>query len=152
MKTIFTIYGLFCYHLFLIGLGLYVRFGWDNYALWKFNSIWSDVSLFGLAGGSVYCLRGLYLHYCVEKDWDNVWFLWHLARPFVSTVCGVVSLVFVKAGLLLFGGASIEMQNHYGVYALAFIAGLNVDNFVKKIELIFKEAIGIEQTRTSGEK
>ena len=135
-----------------MGLGLYVRFGWDNYVLWGFSSIWLDVSLFGLAGGSVYCLRGLYFHYCVKKDWDNVWFVWHVIRPFVSTVCGAVSLVFVKAGLLLFGEASIEMQNHYGVYALAFIAGLNVDNFVKKIELVFKEAIGIKQTRTSGEE
>ena len=152
MKTIYVIYALFCYHLSLMGLGLYIRFGWGNYVLWGVSSIWLDVSLFGLAGGSVYCLRGLYFHYCVEKDWDNVWFVWHLTRPFVSTVCGVVSLVFVKAGLLLFGGASVEMQNHYGVYALAFIAGLNVDNFVKKIELIFKEAVGIEQTRTSGEK
>ena len=152
MKTIYVIYALFCYHLSLMGLGLYIRFGWGNYVIWEVSSIWLDVSLFGLAGGSVYCLRGLYYHYCVEKDWDNVWFVWHLTRPFVSTVCGVVSLVFVKAGLLLFGGASVEMQNHYGVYALAFIAGLNVDNFVKKIELIFKEAVGIEQTRTSGEK
>lgn len=152
MKTIYAIYTLFFYHLSLMGLGLYVRLGWDNYVLWGFSSIWLDVSLFGLAGGSVYCLRGLYFHYCIEKDWDNVWVVWHVIRPFVSTVCGAVSLVFVKAGLLLFGGASIEMQNHYGVYALAFIAGLNVDNFVKKIELIFKEAIGIKQTRTSGEE
>ena len=135
-----------------MSLGLYVRFGWDNYVLWGVSSIWLDVSLFGLAGGSVYCLRGLYFHYCIEKDWDNIWVVWHVIRPLVSTVCGAVSLVFVKAGLLLFGGASIEMQNHYGVYALAFIAGLNVDNFVKKIELIFKEAIGIKQTRTSGEE
>ncbi len=73
MKTIYVIYALFCYHLSLMGLGLYIRFGWGNYVIWEVSSIWLDVSLFGLAGGSVYCLRGLYYHYCVEKDWDNVW-------------------------------------------------------------------------------
>ncbi len=148
MKIIF---GLFFYHLLLVGLGLYARFWRDN-SLYEFNSLWMDVGLFGLTGGCTYCIRSLYLQYCVKQEWDNKWVVWHVVRPFVSTVCGVVSLVFVKSGLLMLEASSIETQSHYGIYALAFIAGLNVDNFIKKIESIFKVIAGIQETRASGEK
>lgn len=149
MKIIFA---LFLYHLLLIISGVYVRFFWENCSFSEINSIWVEVSLFGLIGGCIYCIRSLYLQYCVKKEWDNRWVIWHIIRPFVSMLCGAISLVFVKAGLLLFEASSAETQNHYGIYALAFIAGLNVDNFIKKIESIFKEIAGIQESRTSREK
>ena len=70
----------------------------------------------------------------------------------MSAICGVISLLFVKSGLLLFEASLTGSQSHYGIYALAFIAGLNVDNFIKKIESIFKEFSGIQPARTSREK
>ena len=63
----------------------------------------------------------------------------------MSAICGVISLLFVKSGLLLFEASLTGSQSHYGIYALAFIAGLNVDNFIKKIESIFgssQESVG----------
>ena len=149
MKIIFA---LFFYHLLLVVSGVYVRFCWADCSICEIHYIWMDVSLFGLIGGCIYCIRSLYLQYCVKKEWDNRWVIWHIIRPFVSTLCGAISLLFVKAGLLLFEASSVETQNHYGIYALAFIAGLNVDNFIKKIESIFKEIAGIQESRTSREK
>lgn len=149
MKIIFF---LFSYHILLIGSGIYARFFWNSYLPHTGVSLWIDVGLLGLIGGCAYCIRALYIQYCVKKEWDNRWVVWHMLRPSVSIICGVISLLFVKAGLLLFGASSAESSNHYGIYALAFIAGLNVDNFLKKIESVFKELGGIEKTRVSGEK
>ena len=146
MKIVFI---LFFYHVILISLGLYLFFQFDIYPFCSFQSIWLNVVLLGLIGGNTYCMRGLYLQYCVKKDWDNKWIVWHIIRPFVSAICGFISLLFVKAGLLLFSVSFSELQTYYGVYAIAFIAGLNVDNFIKKIESVFKETLGIQQTRTS---
>lgn len=147
MKVIFS---LFLYHIFLIAIGLYLCFNLDSFSFYKLQPIWVHVGLFGLVGGCTYCIRGFYLQYCVRKEWDNRWIVWHIIRPFVSTICGVISLLFIKSGLLLLEAVPVGIQNHYGVYALAFIAGLNVDNFIKKIESIFKEITGIKQSRASG--
>ena len=149
MKIIFI---LFFYHIFLIGLGLYSYFCFDYFLFCNLNPIWLKVSLLGLIGCCTYCIRSLYFQYCVKEEWDNRWIVWHIIRPFVGSICGAVSLLFVKAGLLLFEVSHAETQSYYGIYALAFIAGLNVDNFIKKIESIFSEIIGIKKTRMSGEK
>lgn len=152
-KDILTIFSLFFYHLFLIIGGLWIYCSFDIYSFCKIESIWLNVSLFGLTGGCIYCIRGLYIQYCVKRKWDNRWCVWHIIRPFVSAVCGVISLLFVKAGLLLFGISEFNTtQSHYVVYALSFIAGLNVDNFIEKIESIFKELIGIQKTRVSKDR
>ena len=144
-----TIFALFFYHFSLISLGLYAHFCANSFPFNKVESVWTNVVLFGLTGGCIYCLRALYIQYCLKKEWDNKWIVWHIIRPFVSAICGVISLLFVKAGLLLFVASYVETQNHYGIYALAFIAGLNVDNFIKKIEAVFEEIAGIRQTRIS---
>ena len=149
MKTIFS---LFFYHIVLISLGFYLHYKFDTCPFCKFQSIWADVMLSGLIGGCTYCIRSLYLQYCVKKEWDNRWIVWHVIRPVVSSICGIISLLFVKAGLLLFEASQIDSQSYYGIYALAFIAGMNVDNFIKKIESIFKELVGIQQTQISREK
>ena len=149
MKIIFV---LFFYHMILISLGLYAFFKLNNLSLYNFQPIWLHVALFGLVGGCTYCTRGLYIQYCYKKEWDNRWIVWHIIRPFLSFICGIISLLFVKAGLLIFEGSGNESQSYYGVYALAFIAGLNVGNFINKIESIFKELAGIEQTRASRKK
>ena len=149
MKIIFI---LFFYHVILIISGLYFCFGFSNCLFDQCPSIWLKAILFGLVGGCTYCIRGLYLQYCVKKEWDNRWIVWHIIRPFVSAICGAISLLLVKAGLLLFAVSHTNLQSHYGIYALAFVAGLNVDNFIKKIESIFKELIGINKTNVSERK
>ena len=103
-------------------------------------------ALCGGVGGVVYTLRAVYLNACVYKRWDVAWEPWYYIRPFVSLVCGAVSWVFLKAGLLLLEADKTDGSD-LGFYALAFIAGLNVDKFISKIEDIAQAAWGIEKSR-----
>ncbi|MCY4444058.1 MAG: hypothetical protein OXC44_04580 [Proteobacteria bacterium] len=88
------------------------------------------------------------MHYCVDEDWDNRWVVWHIIRPFVGAACGVISLLFIKAGLILLA-TSYGEPVPYGVYVLSLISGFNIDNFLKKIESIINEVFGIKETRQS---
>lgn len=102
---------------------------------------------FGMLGGLVNCLRSLYLHTSLLKDWDPKWEVWYFIRPIVSGVIGVVSLIFLKAGLLIFSGEiSLAGKERYFAYlAVAFLAGYNVQNFLLKIEEISKTSLGIKR-------
>ncbi len=106
-------------------------------------------ALFGGLGGCTYCLRGVYLNACVHKTWDPVWLPWYLIRPIVSLILGGVSYLFVKSGLLLFGATQQQDASQLGIWAVAFLAGLNVDKFVAKIESIGQTVWGIEPSRQS---
>lgn len=105
--------------------------------------------LFGGLGGATYCLRGVYLNACVRKQWDIGWLPWYLLRPIVSLVLGGVSYLFVKAGLLLMGAGQDQANSLLGIWAVSFIAGLNVDRFLAKIEDLGSAAWGIEPSRQS---
>jgi hypothetical protein len=104
--------------------------------------------LIGCAGGITYCLRGVYLNACVRRQWDEVWFPWYYIRPIVSLISGVISYIFLKAGLLVLDATQQTDPNLIGFYALAFIAGLNVDKFVAKLEDIAHATWGIEKSRS----
>lgn len=106
----------------------------------------------GGVGGCVYCLRGVYINACVRKQWDDEWKPWYFIRPIVSIVCGGVSYLFLRAGLLILESSAHPDSSELGFYALAFIAGLNVDKFIGKIEDIAQVAWGIEKTRASKPK
>ena len=105
--------------------------------------------LTGGIGGITYCLRGMYLNVCVFKQWDKVWLPWYFIRPLVSVVCGVVSWLFLKAGLIMLEAKQTETPTNLIFYALAFVAGLNVDKFIEKIEDIAQATWGIEKSRTA---
>jgi len=105
--------------------------------------------LSGGVGGILYCLRAVYLNACVRGEWSKNWEVWYFIRPLVSLISGGVSYIFLKAGLLVLEAQEIDGSSSYGFLALAFIAGLNVDNFVKKIESIAESAWGIGKSRTS---
>lgn len=105
--------------------------------------------LAGGLGGSIYCLRGVYLHASVKKDWDLTYRPWYYIRPIVSLCSGLVSFIFLKAGLLALDSELHQDANFWGFYALAFIAGLNVDKFVEKIEEIAHATWGIARSRVS---
>lgn len=108
--------------------------------------------LVGGVGGITYCLRGVYLNACVRKQWDVAWQPWYYIRPIVSLICGAVSCIFLKAGLLVLDAAQKPDGNLLGFYALAFIAGFNVDKFVAKLEDIAHATWGIEKSRSGKEK
>lgn len=135
-------------HIALISVGIYVAFVADipQIATWQ---IWINAAFMGLLGGSTYCLRAVYITYCAENRWNDRWIVWYLIRPVVSCIMGVMALLFVKAGLLLLTMPEAEPSRHYGLYSLAFIAGYNVDNFLKKIENFVKNVAQIEKTNIS---
>jgi len=60
--------------------------------------------------------------------------------------------VFLKAGLLILEAGQQSDTTNYGFLALAFIAGLNVDKFLTKIEEIAESIWGIEKSRATQEK
>ena len=105
--------------------------------------------LAGGFGGVLYCMRGVYLNYSVKKQWSNEWYPWYIIRPFVSILTGGVSFLFLKAGLLVLEAQTEASSSNFGFYALAFIAGLNVDKFISKIEDLAQATWGIEKSRAS---
>jgi hypothetical protein len=113
--------------------------------------LWFFCTLAGGIGGCVYCLRGVYLNACVHKRWDPEWQPWYYIRPFVSLVCGAASCLFLKAGLLVLESTQKENSTDLGFLGLAFVAGLNVDNFLAKVEEIAKATWGIERSRAGKE-
>ena len=109
-------------------------------------------TLVGGIGGAVYCLRGVYVSACVKRNWDGIWQPWYYIRPIVSHLCGGVSYLFLKAGLLLLEAKNTGEASDLGFLALAFISGMNVDKFISKIEDIAQATWGIEKSRISKEK
>jgi len=106
----------------------------------------------GAIGGVLYCLRAIYLNKAVRKTWSSDWYVWYYLRPLTSFLSGAISAVMLKAGLLLLEASSSPESIPYGFLALAFIAGYNVDNFMKKIEALAHTAWGIEKSRVSKEE
>ena len=105
--------------------------------------------IFGGIGGCVYLLKSVYKHRCALNDWDDSWATWYYVRPIISIVCGGISYIFLKAGLLFLDASINNNSNEYGFIALAFIAGFNVDNFLKWLERIVKGVWGIESSNLS---
>jgi hypothetical protein len=100
-------------------------------------------------GGVLYCVRAVYINRCVRDQWSARWGWWYLLRPFASFICGGVSYLFLKAGLLVLESKTVGEASEIGFYALAFIAGLNVDKFVAKVENIAQAVWGIEKSRSA---
>ena len=103
----------------------------------------------GGIGGVTYCLRGVYLNACVFDRWTEKWLPWYFIRPIVSFICGVVSFVFLKSGLIVLEAQQSQHPTNLAFYALAFIAGLNVDKFIEKLEDIAQVTWGIKKSRVS---
>lgn len=103
----------------------------------------------GGIGGVTYCLRGVYLNACVFDRWSEKWLPWYFIRPLVSFICGVVSFVFLKSGLIVLEAQQSQHPSNLAFYALAFIAGLNVDKFIEKVEDIAQVTWGIKKSRVA---
>ena len=106
-------------------------------------------ALMGALGGVVYCLRAVYLNRSVRAQWNSNWHVWYVLRPLVSTIVGAVTYVFLSAGLLFLGLSPESSSVSYGYLTLAFIAGLNVDRFLARIEKVAQSTWGIHPSRTS---
>ncbi|MDV6315728.1 hypothetical protein [Idiomarina sp. HP20-50] len=101
-------------------------------------------------GGVLYCLRSVYLNRCVRNRWSTEWEVWYYLRPITSSICGVVAYLFLKAGLIILNASDVASgEGHFGYLALAFLAGLNVDKFVERIEEVGKSIFGIDKSRNA---
>lgn len=114
------------------------------------NILFVRCTLIGVVGGILYCLRAVYLNKCVNKQWDKEWEIWYYLRPITSGISGFASCIFLKAGLLVLEADAKPDAIAYGYLAIAFIAGYNVDNFMKKLESIASSVWGITKSRASG--
>ncbi len=138
-------------------LALMLFYGW---VLWKLaqgeislpNETFKIIFACGISGGIggvLYCFRGIYLNACVYKQWDSLWLPWYFIRPIVSFLSGAISCLFLKAGLIIFEAQQTTAPSYLVFYALAFVAGLNVDKFIEKIEDIAQVTWGIKKSRTA---
>lgn len=123
--------------------------------LGQIPSSWEPIRI-GLAccctagvGGVLYCLRAVYVNRCVRNQWSAQWNWWYALRPLTSFIAGGTSYLFLKAGLLVLESKTAGDASEIGFYALAFIAGLNVDKFVAKIENVAQAVWGIEKSRSA---
>lgn len=106
-------------------------------------------ALAGMLGGVLYCMRSVYLNRCVKDRWNEQWHVWYVLRPIVSSICGVVAYLILKAGLVVLDASSSTNSGQYGYMAFALFAGLNVDKFVAKLEELGMAVFGIEKSRAS---
>jgi hypothetical protein len=134
----------------LTGVLLFIHSPWLPSWLEQFRLPLLSILLGGY-GGCTYCLRAVYLSASVRKDWNDSWLPWYSTRPIVSLILGGISYVFLRAGLLTLESSQNQDSSYLGFLAVAFIAGLNVDNFMHKIESVAKTIIGIQRTRVGKE-
>src|SRR5262245_22543555 len=141
------------FYLALVLLGLVYLIAQDAQGLlpeWlKAHQLAFRSVLAGGFGGFTYCARAVYLNACVKKNWDVDWEPWYYIRPIVSLVTGGAGYVFLRAGLLVLDSSKPSDSSNLGFLALSFIAGLNVDRFVQRIEGLGKTIWGIEESRAA---
>jgi len=116
---------------------------------YKENILFIYCSMIGTTGGILYCFRGIYLNKCLHQHWDETWNIWYYLRPITSGITGFISCIFFKAGIITLDAQEKPDLLMYGYLALAFIAGYNVDNFLKKLETIAQDIWGIKKSYSS---
>ncbi len=105
----------------------------------------------GGLGGCIYCSRSVYVNFSAKDCWLPRWEVWYYIRPLVSGICGAISFLFLQAGLLVLESGVESEASRLGFYAFAFIAGFNVDNFLKKLESISEAIWGIKKSRAGSD-
>ena len=112
-------------------------------------SVQPGVLFFGALGGVLLSLEGVFQH---GHDWDETYFLWHIARPIVGAAIAVVAVLILQAGILAVGVQPIgpgstqtpgvsPVDKDLLYYVAAFVVGYREETFrdlIKKAaDLIF---------------
>ena len=92
------------------------------------------VPWFGALGGVVISLTGVFDH---AHDWDPAQRLWHISRPFLGAIVGMVSVLAFQAGILAAGvnpnagasGVTPSGIDNVFYYLLAFGVGYREQSF-----------------------
>ena len=108
-----------------------------------------ECALIGAIGGILYCLRAVYINRSVRNSWDPNWNIWYFVRPLVSMIAGFTAFIFLKAGLLILDAEHDSSSAYHGFLAFSFVAGLNVDRFLYRLEEVAKSLWGIRPSRTA---
>lgn len=141
----------FCviYHIAWVAILLGVGYNWEWDSFSSSTELATRFAFIGALAGAFYCLRSLYLHGSVHRDWGNEWIAWHLIRPITSAISSIFAFVMLKAGLIVLDSdqPASEIEQLWGFYFIALIAGLNVDKFQMKIEEMGKTLFGVEPSR-----
>ena len=125
-----------------------INSAWLSNYLIHFKNIF-NCCLIGGVGGILYSLRAVYLNFSWKNQWSKEWEIWYYLRPITSTISGGISFLIIKAGLLVLEANSNTDSSYFGIYVLAFVAGLNVDVFISKIEDLAKSTWNIDKSRAS---
>jgi len=99
-----------------------------------FVSVPVAVPWFGAVGAVLISLTGVFEH---EHDWDDNYWPWHVARPFIGASLGVVSVLIFKAGILAVGSTpspSPSIPNNLLYYVMAFLVGYREETFRELIK------------------
>ena len=96
--------------------------------------------------GVLYCIRAVYTNYSAKNTWEKRWEVWYYLRPLASAIAGLAAFIFLKAGIAILEASQSGEAGMYGYMAFSFVAGYNVDRFLKKIEDLAKSKFGVEQS------
>lgn len=99
--------------------------------------------LLSTLAGILYCIRALYTN--VASTHNNAPELWYYLRPLASAVAGFAAYVFLKASIIVLEANQAEDAGLHGYMAFSFIAGYNVDLFLKKIEDLSKSTFNVDK-------
>lgn len=138
---------LFLWHICVLGAGVAAFHHGSDHAIFGNAKVLPACLFAGLIGGVVYCLRGIYMSFCVYKKWDDIWVVWHCVRPLVSAFCGGICYFFLLAGVFFLKDVEGADFSAYVYYASAFLAGYNVDKFLEKLESINATLFGVGKSR-----
>ncbi len=145
MKKI-TVYELICLATLVAALTLHNIVSVPDWYIGRL--LFAKCAYIGGIGGVLYCLRAIYLNKCARKQWDADWEIWYYIRPITSSISGFVSCIFLKAGLLVLDASTTSGSTPFGYLAIAFIAGYNVDNFMKRLEQLAETTWGVKRSRS----
>lgn len=138
------------YELFLLIclIGFFYCFNTYEFPTWAVNlKLPIQCVMISTLGGLLYCIRAIYINKCVRKNWDEEWHVWYYLRPIASMIVGFLAYMFLKAGLLVLDASENHSSGDYGYLIIAFLAGLNVDKFMIRLEEVGKSMFGIELSR-----
>lgn len=112
------------------------------------NKLIAQCVFIGGVGATTYCLRTVYLNIIKGLEDYDKWAIWYYLRPILGLVMGGISWLFLKAGLLALQSESSSPLQGAVFMSLAFIAGYNISQFLRKLEDIADSLWGIKKTRS----
>jgi hypothetical protein len=133
-QTVFNIALVYLSVILVLGLLFFVKHGWFTFLQGAFGPVPLGVPWFGALGAVLISLTGVFEH---EKDWDENYWPWHLARPLIGIALGVVAVLMFMAGVLAVGSTPTTTPNtpkDLLYYLIAFLVGYREETFRELIK------------------